>query len=114
MPEPATPSDEKLDELIRARLALAGVDLDQLGESPDPETGSPSRAQALESLRGFLAGPRSGGVRTGGTVRTINRWQPPVDETPGSDADRDRLAQQEAPPLLYPSITTAWTAEERR
>jgi hypothetical protein len=51
---PKPPTDDELDTLIRARLALLGIDIDQLplGAAPDPA-----------------------------------------------------LAQQTAPPLLYPSIT---------
>ncbi|MEU6041475.1 hypothetical protein ABZ801_39410 [Actinomadura sp. NPDC047616] len=98
------PSDDELDALIRARLALAGVDLDQLPESPDPATGAPTRAQAMEYLRTFLAGARSGGTRTGGRPGAINTWRPPA-----TGEDAAALAQQAAPPLEYPSITTAWT-----
>jgi hypothetical protein len=96
---PTAPTDEQLDVLIRARLALAGVDLDQLPETPDPATGSPSRAQALTSLRTFL--------RT--AVPTVSTWAPPA-----SGPDADAYAQQAAPPLLYPSITQAWTGKVGR
>lgn len=98
------PSDADLDVLITARLALSGVDLDQLGDAPDPVTGSPSRAQALESLRTFLAGPLVDGVRADGTVEAINRWRPPT-KAPLALA----LAQQKAVPVEYPSIVAAWT-----
>jgi len=85
------PTDDELDTLIRARLALLGIDLDQLppGTEPDPETGSPGRETALASLRSFL--------RT--TVPTLSEYR--------FDAD-PALAQQVAPPTLYPSNTTAW------
>lgn len=105
MPTPPTPSDEELDILIHARLALAGVDLDQA----DPVTGTPSRAAALASLRSFVAGPLINGQRVGGTPRVVGAWRPPVSEGP----DADRLAQQVTPPALYPSILTAWTKRRR-
>ncbi|WP_432492489.1 hypothetical protein [Kineococcus gypseus] len=99
--------DEALDTFITTRLALAGVDLDQLPEVPDPATGAPTRAAALESLRTFLAGPLVDGVRTGGTVEAVNRWQPLGVGEDASTAEA-AAAQQAAPPLLYPSIATAW------
>jgi hypothetical protein len=99
------PSDDDLDAFITARLALAGVDLNQLPESPDATTGAPSRAQAMEYLRTFLAGAKSGGARPGGRPAAIGGWRPPA-EGPDSAA----LSQQADPPLDYPSITTAWTA----
>ncbi|WP_432505710.1 hypothetical protein [Kineococcus arenarius] len=89
MPDPMDLSDDDLDILIRTRLSLVGVDLEQLPEAPDPQTGSPTREQAYASLRAFL--------RT--TVPAISGWSPPGDP---------RTAQQVAPPLLYPSIATAW------
>jgi hypothetical protein len=98
------PSDDELDALIRARLALAGVDLDQLPETPDAATGAPTRAQAMEYLRTFLAGAGTDGTRTGGRPAAINTWRPPA-----TGQDADALAQQMDPPLEYPSITTAWT-----
>ncbi|HEX2314434.1 MAG TPA: hypothetical protein VHJ17_11895 [Thermomonospora sp.] len=94
-------TDEELDTLITARLTLAGVDLGQLPESPDPRTGSPTREQAMEYLRTFLAGPKVGGKRTGGRPAALNTWRPP--------AASPELAQQVSPPLEYPSITEAWT-----
>lgn len=102
MPVP-TPSDAELDAYIKARLALAGVDLSQLPPTQtDPVTGAPSQASVLASLRSFVAGSANAqGVRTGGSPRVINRWQP--------TAASDQLAQQEAPPALYPSIYSAWT-----
>ncbi len=92
------PTDSELDTLIRARLALLGIDLSQLpATTTDPETGSPSQASVLASLRSFLRG----------TVPTISSWQPAV--TTGAPDDAARLAQQQAVPALYPSILTAWT-----
>lgn len=87
------PTDADLDVMIRARLAAIGIDLDQLppGTSPDPETGSPGRDTALAGLRSF--------VRT--TIVPLAAYQFAV---PGPDADRSALAQQVAPPTLFPSI----------
>lgn len=90
MPDPIDLSDDALDTLITARLALAGVDLTQLPEVADPATGVPTREQAMTSLRTFLRD----------TVPAINAWQPPVASP--------EAAQQAAAPLLYPSIATAW------
>lgn len=89
---PVPPTDEELNILIRARLALLGIDLDQLppGSAADPVTGAPGRDVALASLRSFL--------RT--TVLPLSNYRF------GSDPV---LAQQVAPPQLYPSIVTAWT-----
>ncbi|HEU5474278.1 MAG TPA: hypothetical protein VFV67_26825 [Actinophytocola sp.] len=91
---PTPPTDEELNILIRARLAVLGIDLDQLpaGTAADPATGAPGRETALASLRSFV---RSSVVQLAGY-----RF--------GSDP---ALAQQVAPPQLYPSIGTAWTAE---
>jgi hypothetical protein len=92
------PTDEQLDTWIRARLAVAGIDLEQLHPTQrDPVTGSPSQAELLTSVRGFL---RS-------TPATISDWQVPA--PPGPEGDHGRLQQQSAPPVLYPSIATAWT-----
>ncbi|TGB02118.1 hypothetical protein [Streptomyces sp. MZ04] len=77
--------DDQLDAYIRTRLALAGVDIDQLPEQPDPGTGSPSRAQALSSLRAFVKS----------TPAALADW------TPGGTP---AYAQQAAPPLIYPSV----------
>ena len=89
------PTDAELDVMIRARLASSGIDLDQLppGTQPDPETGSPGRDTALAGLRSF--------VRT--TIVPLNAYQFAV---PGADSEdyRATLAQQLAPPALYPSI----------
>jgi hypothetical protein len=95
------PTDAELNTLIRARLAVIGIDLDQLHPTQtNPDTGSPSQASVLASLRSFL---RS-------TVPSISSWQPHVPV--GAPADADRLAQQQAAPALYPSILTAWTDGE--
>lgn len=90
---PKPPTDDELDTLIRARLALLGIDIDQLppGTAADPETGAPGRETALASLRSFL--------RT--TVLPLAAYRFAPDPA---------LAQQTAPPLLYPSITHAWTS----
>ncbi|HET9141721.1 hypothetical protein [Actinophytocola sp.] len=92
---PVPPTDDELDVLIRARLALLGIDLDQLppGTAADPVTGAPGRETALASLRSFL---RNSVVPVAGYRFGLD----PV------------LAQQVAPPLLYPAIVTAWTADE--
>lgn len=60
-----------------------------------PETGVPTRDQALRSLRSFVA-----------TVpAAISGWAPPVSGAPAA-----AYAQQASPPpLLSPSITEAWT-----
>ena len=88
------PTDAELDVMIRARLASIGIDIDQLpaGSQPDPETGSPGRDTALAGLRSF--------VRT--TIVPLAAYQFAVPEA-GPD-DRAALAQQVAPPALYPSI----------
>ncbi|MGW6744432.1 hypothetical protein ACWGDX_27515 [Streptomyces sp. NPDC055025] len=96
MSQPQPPTQEQLDAYIRTRLALAGVDLDLLPAQPDPETGVPTRDQALRSLRSFV---------TGGPA-AIAGWTPPVSGTPAA-----AYAQQASPPLLYPSITEAWTGK---
>lgn len=89
---PIPPTDDELNTLIRARLAVLGIDLDQLppGTDPDPETGAPGRDTALASLRSFM---RS-------TVVPLSAYRFGTDPA---------LAQQVAPPQLYPSIATAWT-----
>ncbi|MFB7273424.1 MULTISPECIES: hypothetical protein [unclassified Streptomyces] len=94
MSQPQPPTQEQLDAYIRTRLALAGVDLDLLPTQPDPATGVPTRDQALRSLRSFV---------TAGPV-AIAGWTPPVTGTPAP-----AYAQQASPPLIYPSITEAWT-----
>ncbi|WP_338702394.1 hypothetical protein V2W30_33810 [Streptomyces sp. Q6] len=82
-------SREQLDAYIRARLALAGFDLEKLPEEADPATGVPTRAQALASLRSFVAS----------TPAALASWAPP--------ASSAASAQQGAVPLLYPSIDEA-------
>jgi len=84
-----TPTDDELDILITARLALVGIDLGQLPTEPDPATGSPTRLQALASLRAFLTT----------TVPAIAGWLPTA-----SGADAPAYAQQLDPPSIYPSI----------
>ena len=95
---PTPPTDAELDVLIRARLALVGIDLDQLppGTRPDPVTGTPGRDAVLASLRAFLRG----------TVPTLSAYQLPVPAGP-DPAHVKPLSQQPAP-MLYPSISTAW------
>jgi hypothetical protein len=89
------PTDDELNTLIRARLAGIGIDLSQLHPSDrNPETGSPSQASVLSSLRSFLRN----------TVPQISGWTPPAD---GPDAMK--LQQQLAPPDTYPSITAGRT-----
>lgn len=89
---PKPPTDDELNTMIRARLALLGIDLDQLppGTAADPETGAPGREAALANLRSFM--------RT--TVVPLAAYR--FDPDPA-------LAQQVAAPTLYPSITEAWT-----
>lgn len=93
MAETQPPTDEELDAWIRARLRLIGVDLDQLPETDDPVTGSPTREQALASLRRFLRG----------TVPAVSGWRP---------ADDPALQQQTMPPVLYPAPHSAWTQSD--
>ncbi len=97
---PTPPTDAELDILIRARLAVIGVDLDQLppGTEPDPETGSPGRDAVLASLRAFLRG----------TVATLSEYRLPV--PPGTEPDDVVPLSQQRAPMLYPSISTAWRA----
>ena len=89
---PTPPTDDELDTLIRARLSLLGIDLDQLppGTEADPATGAPGRETALASMRSFL--------RTTVVPLAAYRFGPDPN-----------LAQQTAPPLLYPSVAWAWT-----
>jgi hypothetical protein len=89
---PAQPTDDELDTMIRARLAMLGIDLDQLppGNSADPETGAPGQDTALASLRSFMRN----------TVLPLSHYRFGADTA---------LAQQVAPPVLYPSIDAART-----
>ncbi|MPZ93678.1 MAG: hypothetical protein GEU96_01945 [Propionibacteriales bacterium] len=91
MADVAAPTDDELDALIEARLRLVGVDLAQLPTTEDPTTGSPTREEALTYLRSVLRN----------TAVTLSGWSPPPDDP--------ALAQQVAPPALYPSSTDAWT-----
>lgn len=94
---PTPPTDAELDTMILARLASMGIDITQLppGTTADPETGSPGQLSVLASLRSFVRG----------TVTTLSGWTVPG---PGGSLD-PRLSQQGPPPLLYPSIVSAWT-----
>jgi hypothetical protein len=97
---PVPPTDDELNTMIRARLASVGIDLDQLPDERDPVTGTPSLSSVLSSLRNFM---RS-------TVPTLAEYQLPAPD--GTDPDRaDVLSQQGPPPVLYPSILTAWTEQ---
>ncbi|WP_330308132.1 MULTISPECIES: hypothetical protein [unclassified Streptomyces] len=87
------PTQEQLDSYVRTRLALAGFDLGLLPEQYDPDTGVPTRDQVLASLRSFVAS----------TPGAISGWTP--------SADGPAYAQQTSPPLIYPSITEAWTGK---
>lgn len=93
MADTQPPTDEELDAWIRARLRLIGVDLDQLPETEDPVTGSPTRAEALESLREFLRE----------SIPALTGWRPEADPA---------LQQQTTPPVLYPAPHTAWTRDD--
>ncbi|MBB5789168.1 hypothetical protein [Jiangella mangrovi] len=88
---PTPPTDAELDIMIRARLAAVGIDLGQLppGTADDPETGAPGQAAVLSSLRSF--------VRS--SLAEISAWVPPAPSVEVS---------QQAAPMLYPSISTAW------
>ncbi|MFK4087682.1 hypothetical protein ACI2LF_26465 [Kribbella sp. NPDC020789] len=87
------PTDAELNEMIRIRLASVGIDLSQLpaGTAPDPETGAPGRDEVVALLRDI--------VRT--TSGTLSAYQ---FQAPEGDP---KLAQQVAPPSLYPSIDSA-------
>ncbi len=97
---PTPPTDAELDVLIRARLALVGIDIDQLpaGTQPDPVTGSPGRDSVFASLRAFLRG----------TVVTLSEYQLPAPA--GTDPEHVIPLSQQRAPMLYPSISTAWRA----
>jgi hypothetical protein len=92
------PTDAELDTMIRARLALLGIDLDQLppGTTADPVTGSPGRDSVLASLRSFLRG----------SVTTLAAYRLPAPA--GSDPAHAAAHSQQPAPMLYPSISTAW------
>jgi DNA polymerase III epsilon subunit-like protein len=79
---PTPPTDAELDALILARLALLGIDLEQLPLS-DPEAPA-DRTRVMRSLRSFL---RS-------TPPVISDYSPSV---------------QDHPPVLYPAPFSAWT-----
>ncbi|MET8828483.1 hypothetical protein ABZX40_22725 [Streptomyces sp. NPDC004610] len=96
MSQPPPPTAEQVDAYIRTRLALAGFDLELLPETPDPETGVPTRAQVLASLRSFVTS----------SPPALAGWAPPVTGKPGAV-----YAQQAAAPLIYPSITESWTGK---
>ncbi|WP_210584459.1 hypothetical protein [Streptomyces sp. GESEQ-35] len=91
MSEP--PTQEQLDAYVRTRLALAGFDLALLPKEADPGTGVPTQTQVLAALRSFVAA----------TPGAISGWVP--------SADGPEYTQQASPPLLYPSITEAWTGK---
>jgi hypothetical protein len=95
---PTLPSDEELNTLIKARLASAGIDLDQLppGRTRDPNTGSPGQETVLDSLRSFMRA----------TVPALSSYQLPAAEDTDPSIARE-LSQQPAP-MLYPSISVAW------
>ena len=76
------PTDAELDALIRARLQLIGVDLNQLPVS-DPSAPA-DQTRVMTSLRNFL---RS-------TPHVISAYSPSV---------------QDHPPVVYPAPFTAWT-----
>ena len=81
------PTDEELNTLILARLALLGVDLSVLPVS-DPSAPA-DQTRVLSSVRGFL---RS-------TVPTISDFM---------------IDTQAYPPVMYPAQMTAWTQEDVR
>ena len=95
---PTPPTDAELDVMIRARLAAVGIDLNQLppGTADDPETGAPGQASVLSSLRSFA---RS-------SLAEISAWVPPAPA--GTPAAQAVELSQQAAPMLYPSISTAW------
>jgi hypothetical protein len=78
----APPTDAELDAMIRARLALIGIDLAQLPVS-DPSAPA-DQTRVMSSLRNFL---RS-------TPPVISDYSPSV---------------QDHPPVVYPAPFTAWT-----
>jgi hypothetical protein len=84
---PIPPTDAELDAMILARLALVGIDLEQLPLS-DPSAPA-DRTRVMSSLRNFL---RS-------TPPAISAYSPSV---------------QDHPPVVYPAPLTAWTDEDGR
>lgn len=96
MSQPQPPTTEQVDAYIQTRLALAGVDLGMLPETFDATTGVPTRSQALASLRSFVTT----------SAASIAGWAPPAAGEPAP-----AYAQQASAPLLYPSITEAWTGK---
>jgi hypothetical protein len=78
----APPTDAELDAMIRARLALIGIDLGQLPVS-DPSAPA-DQTRVMNSLRNFL--------RT--TPPVVSDYSPSV---------------QDHPPVVYPAPFTAWT-----
>jgi hypothetical protein len=79
---PTPPTDAELDALILARLALVGIDLEQLPLS-DPSAPA-DQTRVMSSLRSFL---RS-------TPPVISAYSPSV---------------QDHPPVVYPAPFSAWT-----
>ena len=90
---------DQLNTFINTRLIMSGIDLTQLPTTIDPVTGSPTREQALASLRSFVLA----------TPEAINSWRPVA--APVSGVDPLALSQELSPPLEYPSITQAWTGQ---
>ena len=76
------PTDAELDVLIRARLRLIGIDLDQLPVS-DPSAPA-DQTRVMNSLRNFLRN----------TPPVISDYSPDV---------------QDHPPVVYPAPFSAWT-----
>jgi hypothetical protein len=92
-------STDELTAFIKARLVISGFDLSLLPTTFDPATGVPTQESLLTSLQAFVK------VNPG----ALNTWRPTA--TVGDD--QDLYQQQEAPPLIYPSITEAWTGKAR-
>ncbi|PZG23876.1 hypothetical protein C1I95_02325 [Micromonospora craterilacus] len=95
---PTPPTDAELNVLIRARLAVLGIDLDQLppGTTADPETGAPGRDSVLASLRSFMRG----------TVAGLAAYQLPAAGT--TDPQVAAALSQQRVPILYPANSTEW------
>ena len=92
-------TDAELTAFIKARLTISGFDLSVLPTTFDPATGVPTQESLIGSLLTFIK------VNPG----AINTWRPP---SPLGE-DQDLYQQQVAPPLIYPSITEAWTGKVR-